>query len=96
MNMSDNGDVRKGKPNCISSDKKILQNFAKFMPPHDSGDGSSSPEIQGDSATNEEGFLEKEVIQISGIIDTNAHAFPLSINGRSTYVSNFFLPLSFS
>lgn len=79
MDLSNNKEIREGKPNCINSDKRILQNFAKFMPAH-GGSGKNA------SSANE-GFSEEEVTRISGIIDTNAHAFPLSINGISTYVS---------
>ncbi len=90
MDLSNNKEIREGKPNCINSDKRILQNFAKFMPAH--GDGEKN------ASSANEGFSEEEVTRISGIIDTNAHAFPLSINGISTYVSPpfsyFFCPLT--
>lgn len=88
MNMSDNQEIRRRKPKCINSDRKILENFSKFMPTHDKGNRNSicsqcqSPGCT-DGTDKHGGFSETEVIQISGILDTNAHAFPLSLNGRS-------------
>lgn len=72
MNMSDNKEIRNGKPKCITSDKRILENFAAFFPNN----------INGTINDAEEGFSTEEVTRISGIIDTNAHAFPLKINNN--------------
>jgi len=63
---SDNREFRRNRPNCITADERIVENFRKFLP----------SEMNKDVSWNEE-----QVYKLSGILDVNAHSFPVKVDG---------------
>jgi len=63
MTQSDSRESRRNRPNCITADERIVENFKKYLP-------------------GENSFDQEEVLTLSGIVDVNAHAFPVKVDGK--------------
>jgi hypothetical protein len=64
---SDNKDSRGNRPNCITADERIVENFRKFLP------GETEKYLNWNI---------EMVCKLSGILDVNAHSFPVKVDGE--------------